>query len=88
MWKLVWSEAAKRDLKKLDKHIAKLIILKTTTTLDHIENPLQCLVPLKHANKRQYKYRIGNFRVICVLEEKECIILAISLGHRKDIYKR
>lgn len=88
MWKLVWSESAKRDLQRLDKHIAKIIILKTMATLDNIENLKQYLVPLKHAKKSQYKYRIGNYRVICVLEEKECIILAISLGHRNNIYKR
>jgi mRNA interferase RelE/StbE len=87
MWRLFWSESAKKDLKKLDPHIAKTIITKTSSALDEITDPLSILVPLKYGKSGQYKYRIGNYRVIFILVHKDMIILAISTSHRKDIYK-
>lgn len=87
MWRLLWSESAKKDLKKLDPHIAKTIITKTASALDGITNPLSILVPLKYGLSGQYKYRIGNYRVICILIHDETIILAVSTSHRKDVYE-
>lgn len=87
MWRLLWSESAKTDLKKLDQHIAKTIITKTSAALEETTDPLSISVPLKYGKSGQYKYRIGNYRVICILVYEEMIILAISTSHRKDIYK-
>lgn len=88
MWQLFWSESARKDLQKLDQHIAKMIINKTSSVLDNSYNPIDALTPLKYAKQRQYKYRIGKYRVICILEESKCHVVAISIGHRKDIHKR
>lgn len=87
MWRLLWSESAKKDLKKLDPHIAKTIITKTASALDGIVDPLSVLVPSKYGKSSQYKYRIGIYRVICILVDNETIILAVSSSHRKDVYK-
>lgn len=87
-WSLVWSESALKDLRKLDKHVAKVIITKTAASLDNIQDPKTVLIPLKYAKKGQYKYRIGNYRVICRMIENEFIVEAIIVGHRKEVYKK
>lgn len=86
-WELLWSEAALKDLRKLDKQIAKIIVKKTSWALNNIDDPKLVLEPLKYARKGQYKYRVGNYRIICRMIDDECIIEAIALGHRRDIYK-
>jgi mRNA interferase RelE/StbE len=87
VWKLFWSESAKKDLSKIDKHVAKLIVLKTTAVLDNCQNPSLYVVPLKYAKSGLYKYRVGSYRIICLLENSKCIIEVVTIGHRKDIYK-
>ena len=87
MWRLLWSESAKKDLKKLDPHIAKTIITKTASALDGIAHPLSILVPLKYGLSGQHKYRIGIYRVICMFIHDELIIQAVSASHRKDFYE-
>jgi mRNA interferase RelE/StbE len=87
MWRLLWSESAKKDLKKLDQHIAKTIITKTSSALDETTDPLSILILLKYGKSGQYMYRIGNYRVICILVHEEMIILAITTSRRKDVYK-
>ena len=34
----------------------------------------------------QWRYRIGDYRVICEIIDEELVVLALTLGHRKDIY--
>lgn len=87
MWRLLWSESAKKDLKKLDPHIAKTIITKTESSLNGISDPLSVLIPLKYGLSGQYKYRIGSYRVICILIHDEMINLAVSASHRRDVYE-
>lgn len=59
-----------------------------TSVLENTKDPTQFLVPLKYGKKGQVKYRLGKYRILCVLEEKVYIVLAISLRHKRDIYKR
>ena len=35
----------------------------------------------------QWRYRIGDYRMICLIEDDRLVILALSIGHRRDIYK-
>lgn len=86
-WRLRWSESALKDLRKLDKHIAKVIVMKTHSSLDNIDDPMAVLSSLRYAKKGQYKYHIGFYRVICLLIDNECIVEAVSVGHRRDVYK-
>lgn len=86
-WSLIWTESALKDLRKLDKHIAKVIISKTKASLDNIDEPKNVLIPLKYSKKGQYKYRIGNYRVICRMIDGESVVEAITVGHRREVYK-
>lgn len=86
-WTLVWSEAALKDLKQLDKHIAKIIISNSEVALNNVSDLKEILIPLKYAKKDQYKYRIGKYRVICRLIYNHCIVEAISIGHYENILK-
>lgn len=75
---------ALNDLKKLPKDIQKKIV-------DKIDYYVSSSMPLSFAKRLvkseagQYRFRIGDYRVVFDLEGKEIIILVID--HRKDIYK-
>ena len=36
----------------------------------------------------QRRYRIGDYSLICIIEDKELIILALTVGHRRDVYEK
>ncbi|MBQ9409382.1 MAG: type II toxin-antitoxin system RelE/ParE family toxin [Clostridia bacterium] len=36
--------------------------------------------------KGQWRYRIGDYRLICLIEDNQLVILALSVGHRSEIY--
>ena len=82
-WQLIWSESALKDLKKIDKHIAKIIVLKTISAIEEAKDIKDVLIPLKHAKKGQHIIRIGSYRVICLIKNDQCVVQAISLHMKK-----
>ena len=85
-YRVVFTEKSKKELKKLDKHTASLIIGWIEKNLEGCENPRQHGKGLTANRSGQWKYRVGNYRLIAEIEDDKIIILILSIGHRRDIY--
>ena len=85
-YKVIFTERAKKQLKKLDKHIAALIIGWLEKNIQNCENPRLHGKGLVENKSGQWRYRIGDYRVICEIQDKEIIVLVLEIGHRKEIY--
>jgi len=85
-YKIVFSEKAKKQLKKLDKHINSLIIGWLEKNIDNSENPRIHGKALTENKSGQWRYRIGDYRVICEINDKEIVVLVVEVGHRRDVY--
>lgn len=55
--------------------------------LVNTENPQQKGKALKNELKGMWRYRIGEYRLICVIDNNTLVITALNIGHRKEIYK-
>ena len=80
---LVYTQRAERDIKKLDSRI-KDRIGKTLLRLK--EEPLRFAEKLSDPILGEYRFRIGDYRVIFDIEGNEIVVLRV--GHRREIYKR
>lgn len=87
IYNLVLSNDAKKQLKKMDKYVALFLLKEMQKTLNNIENPRYIGKALTGNKKELWRYRIGNYRVICNIDDTNLIILALEIGHRKSIYK-
>ena len=85
-YKVIFAERAKKQLKKLDKHIAALIIGWLEKNIQNCENPRLHGKGLVENKSGKWRYRIGDYRVICEIQDKEIIVLVLEVGHRRDIY--
>ena len=85
-YKVVFSERAKKQLKKLDKHISTLIIGWLEKNIEGKDNPKIHGKALVGDKSGQWRYRIGDYRVICEIIEDEVIVLILDIGHRREIY--
>lgn len=79
-----WTNHALQQVKRLDPDIQKAIIKKLDYFLT-LPNPLSAAKRLKNFDSGQYRFRIGDYRVIFDLHENTIAIL--SIGHRREIYK-
>ena len=85
-YKVIFAERAKKQLKKLEKHIAALIIGWLEKNIQNCENPRLHGKGLVENKSGQWRYRIGDYRVICEIQDKEIIVLVLEVGHRREIY--
>ena len=51
------------------------------------ENPRAKGKGLTANRSGQWRYRIGDYRLICLIQDNELVILALTVGHRSDVYK-
>ncbi|MBF0819037.1 type II toxin-antitoxin system RelE family toxin [Streptococcus acidominimus] len=86
-YKLVISESVRKQLKKMDKHVGLMLAKDMKKRLDGLTNPRQLGKALTGKFKGLWRYRVGTYRIICDIQDDKLIILAIEIGHRKEIYK-
>lgn len=87
MWDVVYSERALKELKKLDKHTAKLILAWIEKNLIGCTNPRAHGKGLTANRSGQWRYRIGDYRLLAEIQDDKLIILALSVGHRREVYE-
>ena len=75
---------AAKEIEKLPLQIRKRI-LKKLKFYSSQENPLRFAEKLREQKFGEYRFRIGNYRVLFDVKDRKIIILKV--GHRKDIYK-
>lgn len=86
-YKVEFSEQGKKDLKKLDTSVQRLILKWIKKNLVDCEDPRVHGKALIGNLKGYWRYRVGNYRVLCDIEDEKIIILVLEIGHRSEIYK-
>lgn len=87
MYKLIIPPHVLKQLSKLGKSNANQILDWLENNIDGSTNPKAQAKPLQYGYKGLWRYRVGNYRVICDIKDKELIVLALAAGHRSTIYK-
>ncbi len=82
---IIYSEKAEKLLSKLDKNIQKKI-KKYLDEISKLENPKSRGKGLVGNLSGFWRYRVGDYRIICKIEDDKLIITVVEVGHRKDIY--
>ena len=87
-WTINYTETARKQLRKLDKQTARRILDFMDQRIASQEDPRSTgktlTAPLLGA---YWRYRVGDCRVICDLQDSVLCILGIEIGNRKEIYR-
>jgi mRNA interferase RelE/StbE len=86
-WEYKLSEKAIKQFKKLDKQATKQIFSYLDERIIGTEDPRQSGKQLKGELNNIWRYRTGDYRILCQLQDKVFIVLILEVGHRKNIYK-
>ena len=87
-YRVVFTERAKKQLKKLDKYTASLIMGWLEKNVDGCSDPRAHGKGLSANRAGQWRYRIGDYRVICEIEDETICVLILEVGHRKNAYQQ
>jgi mRNA interferase RelE/StbE len=77
-----------KEIKKLDRINRELIISYLEERLDGCANPRQYGEPLKGTLSGAWRYRVGQYRIICELQDNIVTVYVENVGHRRQVYKR
>ena len=86
-WKIEFERAAERDLSKLNPEISKRVIKFLFTRVAFLDDPRS--IGEAFVGKRFgefWKYRVGDYRIICKIEDKTLTVIIVQVGHRSDVY--
>ncbi len=82
-----FTKDALKSLKKLDKHTALLITAWIRKNLEGCEDPRLFGKGLTANRSGEWRYRIGDYRLIADINDERVLILILEIGHRRDVYK-
>ena len=89
VWQIDYTSTALKHLTKLDKLAAKRIVDFMDERIAVLKDPRDTGKALTGAVLGAYwRYRIGDFRVICDIQDKVLCVLVVEVGSRKDVYAK
>ena len=86
-WTIEASERALRSLRKMDKQIARRV-RDELLEIAKLEDPRSRGKALTGNLAGVWRYRIGDYRILCDIEDGRLVILVIDVAHRREVYKR
>jgi mRNA interferase RelE/StbE len=88
-WKVELSQAAAREIDKLDPPAARRILKFLHGRVAKMDDP-RSIGEALHGSKlgEFWKYRIGDFRLICSIEDERLVVLVLRVGNRREVYRK
>jgi mRNA interferase RelE/StbE len=87
-WRIEFDPAALRELEKLDKTVERRVVKFLRDRVANLDDPRQIGGSLQGTRSGLWKYRVGDYRVICSLEHDRLVVLVLQVGHRREVYNR
>ena len=86
-WTVEWDDKARRELRKLNRSTQGDILRYFRERIMVDDDPRRLGKALKHELQGLWRYRIGDYRVVCQIQDEQLLVLALSVGHRRNIYR-
>ncbi len=87
-WRFEFTPAAQRELAKLDQKNATRIVKYLNDTLSSCSDPRQRGKGLTENFSGLWRYRVGDYRVICEIKDDYLVVLVVRINHRSMVYKK
>lgn len=86
-WKINYTNTAKKQLQKLDKQNALRILDYMDDRIASRDDPRTIGKALQGNLSGLWSYRVGDYRLICEIQDQVLCVLVVRLGNRSDIYR-
>lgn len=87
IWKIEFTDGVLRSLKKLDKPTAKRIISFLEERVAARDDPRGLGRALRGALDEYWRYRVGDYRIVCQLVDERLLVLVVRVAHRRESYR-
>ncbi len=86
-WQIEWSQSARKTFLNFDSMVRRRIASYLQHRVAVLDDPRTLGRALKGERRGLWRYRVGDYRVLCRIEDARLRILVLHLGHRKEVYR-
>ena len=86
-YKVEFTARARKQLRKMDRFDARLIAAWIKKNLDGCTNPRAFGKGLSASRSGEWRYRVGAYRILALIDEGTITIEVLSAGRRRGIYR-
>lgn len=88
VWTIEYKQAVQKSVAKLDPVIRKRIRQFLEERLASADDPRQIGDRLQGPELGHYwRYRVGDYHIICDIQDQRLVVLVIEIGHRREVYR-
>ena len=87
MWRVAYHADAQKALDKMGNNAREKIIRYMRERIEGYDDPRRFGKALQYELKGLWRYRVGDYRIICKIKDHELIVLVVEVDHRKDVYE-
>jgi mRNA interferase RelE/StbE len=86
-WTVEWDDRARRELRRLDLSVQRQILRYFRERIATDDDPRRFGRDLRHELQGLWRYRIGDYRAVCRIEDDHLVVLVLIVGHRRQVYE-
>ncbi len=87
-WTIIFAELARRNLAKMDPQIARRLTTFMRERVAKLDDPRSIGHALQGSELGAlWRYRAGDYRIVCEIQDKKLIVLVLLVGHRREVYR-
>lgn len=86
-WTIEFDPRTEKDLRRIGRQEARRIRDYLQNRVAVLDDPRQLGKPLKGQFTELWRYRVGDYRLICELRNTALVVLVIRIGHRREVYR-
>jgi mRNA interferase RelE/StbE len=87
-WQVKISETARKQIVKFDRQVQSAIVKFFKERIEPGNDPRHTGKVLKGDKGELWRYRVGDYRIICDIQDKVVTVLVLRVGHRREVYRR
>ena len=87
-WTIELDPSAQKEPDDLDKSIARLVLKFLHERVERLDDPRQIGEPLQGPLRQLWRYRVGDYRLVCTFEHDRLLVLVLRIGHRREVYRQ
>ena len=87
MWRVEFTADAARDLRRLDPQVARDILAYLRQRIATDNDPRRFGKSLRGEKQGLWRYRVGDYRLICMIEDGRLTVIVLRAAHRKEVYE-
>ena len=85
-WKIEVSAKADKSLRKLDRQVARKIVA-ALAELAELDDPRSRGKALTGNLAGLWRYRVGDYRLLCLIDDEVLVVLVVDVAHRSKVYR-